>query len=103
MKYLTSLFAALVMLVGMASAQDAQIANLKNQLDAAFGDRGTLHDEFNRQEQDKKSLESQGKDVVLDQQQYDGALAKHNAWANDQNKQAHDHDLAVANLTNLFA
>src|SRR5271154_1818117 len=103
MKYLTSLFAALVMLVGMGFAQDAQIADLKNQLDAAFGDRGTLHDEFNNQEQEKKSLDSQGKDVVLDQQSYDKALAKHNAWAADQNKQAADHDLAFARLTQLYA
>jgi chromosome segregation ATPase len=103
MKYLTSLFAALVMLVGMGFAQDAQIANLENQLNAAFGDRGILHDEYTKEESEKKSLDSQGKDVVLDQQTYDKALAKHNAWSTDQNKRVADHDLAVANLTQLYA
>src|SRR5271170_4801941 len=103
MKYITSLFAALVMLVGMAFAQDAQIADLRNQLNGLLGDRGNLHDEFNNQNREKASLDSQGKDVVLDQAQYDKALAKHNAWSAVQNKQAADHDLEVAKLTQLYA
>jgi hypothetical protein len=103
MKYATSLLAALVMLVGAAFAQDAQIADLKNQLDGLFVNRGNLHEEYNNQDREKISLASQGKDVVLDQAQYDKALAKHNDWAADQNKRAADHDLASAHLTQLFA
>jgi chromosome segregation ATPase len=102
MKRIAMFLAVMALSVVGAFAQDAQIADLKNQLNGLFQERGNLHEEYNNQGREKTSLDSQGHDVVLDQQQYDKALAKHNDWSADQNKRCADHDLAVANVTQLF-
>lgn len=86
-------------------AQTGDIHALMNELNGAFGERGQLHDEFNAQNHEKDSVASQGHDVVLDQESYDKALAKHNAWqkAAMESPARAEHDATAARLTQLVA